>query len=128
MSTTRVLLIDDEAGLTRLLRLNLEQAGGYEVWTENQGRLAYEVARRVQPDIIFCDIIMPDMSGTEVAAQIKADPALAHVPLIFLTAAVSREEVEDRGGMIGGHAFIAKPVEVGHVIACIEKHVRGGSA
>jgi len=124
MGKKRILLIDDEVGLTRLLKLNLEQTGAYEVWTENQGANAFAAAQEFRPDVILCDIIMPDMEGTEVAAQVKADPSLAGVPFIFLTAVVSREEVEAQGGMIGGQEFIAKPVTVERVVECIQKHLQ----
>lgn len=124
MAKKRILLIDDEVGLTKLLQLNLEQTGAYEVRVVNQGAQAFEAAQEFQPDLILCDIIMPDMEGTEVAAQVKADSALSRVPFIFLTAVVSREEVEAQGGMIGGHEFIAKPVAMDKVIECIEKHLR----
>ena len=125
MGKKRILLIDDEVGLTRLLKLNLEQTGQYEVWTENQGAKGIEAARDFRPDLILCDIIMPDLEGPEVAAKIQADPLLAKTPLVFMTAVVSREEVEARGGMIGGHPFIAKPVTVDKILECIGQHLQG---
>ena len=126
MGKKRVLLVDDEVGLTRLLKLNLEQTGNYEVRMENLGAQGITAAQEFQPDLILCDVIMPDLEGTEVAAQIKANPVLTNVPFIFLTAVISREEVEAQGGMIGGHEFIAKPVTVEQVVECIEKHLPGG--
>lgn len=126
MGKIRVLLIDDEVGLTQLLKLNLEQTDRYEVRIENQGARGVAAAREFRPDVILCDVLMPDMEGTEVAAQIKADPSLAKTPLVFLTAVVSREEVEAKGGMIGGHPFIAKPVTVEDIMACIAQHLPGG--
>jgi two-component system sensor histidine kinase/response regulator len=126
MGKIRVLLIDDEIGLTRLLKLNLEQTDRYEVRIENQGLQGLAAAREFRPDVILCDVLMPDMEGTEVAAQIKADPSLAKTPVVFLTAVVSREEVAAKGGMIGGHPFIAKPVTVEDIMACIAQHLPGG--
>lgn len=123
MGKKRILIIDDETGLTRLLKLNLEQTGTYEVRTENQGSHALAAAREFRPDLILCDVIMPDMEGSDVAAQIQADPSLADTPLVFLTAVVSREEVEAQGGVIGGHPFLAKPVTVDKIVECIEQHL-----
>lgn len=126
MGKIRVLLIDDEIGLTRLLKLNLEETDRYEVRTEHQGSQGLAAARAFRPDVILCDVLMPDMEGTEVASQIKADPSLAKTPVVFLTAVVSREEVAEKGGMIGGHPFIAKPVTVEDIMACIAQHLPGG--
>ena len=123
MGKKRILIIDDEAGLTRLLKLNLEQTGAYEVRTENQGSHALAATREFRPDLILCDVIMPDMEGSDVATQLKADPGLAYIPFVFLTAVVSREEVEAQGGVIGGHPFIAKPVTVEKIVECIEQHL-----
>ncbi|MBI4323241.1 MAG: response regulator [Candidatus Omnitrophica bacterium] len=123
MGKKRILIVDDEVGLTRLLKLNLEQTGAYEVRTENQGSRALAAAREFRPDLILCDVIMPDMEGSEVAAQLQADPSLAATPIVFLTAVVSREEVEAQGGLIGGRPFLAKPAPVEKIVACIEQHL-----
>ncbi len=123
MGKKRILIIDDEVGLTRLLKLNLEQTGAYEVRTENQGSRALAAAREFRPDLILCDVIMPDLEGSDVASQIKADPVLTATPLVFVTAVVSREEVEAQGGVIGGHPFLAKPVTVEKVVEYIEQHL-----
>lgn len=120
----RVLIIDDEVTLTRLLQLNLEQTGAYEVRAENQGARALVTAREFHPDVILCDVVMPDMGGGEVAAQIHADAALQDTPVIFLTAVVSKEETTARGGVIGGHPYLAKPASLEEVVSCIEQHVK----
>lgn len=123
MGKKRILIIDDEAGLTRLLKLNLEQTGAYEVRTENRGLQGMAAAKAFKPDLILCDVIMPDLEGGDLACQFKADPELAATPFVFLTAVVSREEVEAQGGVIGGHPFIAKPVTVEKIVECIEQHL-----
>ena len=120
----RVLLIDDEVPLVRLLQLNLEQTGAYEVRVENHPRQALATARAFRPDIILCDVIMPEMSGGEVAAQLRDDPVLKETPIVFLTAVVSKQEAASRGGVIGGHPYLAKPVSIEEVVACIEQHVK----
>ena len=123
MGKKRILIIDDEVGLTRLLKLNLEQTGAYEVRTENRGLQGVAAAKAFRPDLILCDVIMPDLEGGDLASQLKADPELAATPFVFLTAVVSREEVEAQGGVIGGHPFIAKPVTVEKIVECIEQHL-----
>src|SRR5580692_4041026 len=89
MSKTRVFIVDDEAGFTRLVKLTLERSGFYEVREENDASQAWLAARDFKPHIIFLDIVMPRMDGGEVAQQIRSDPSLASVPIIFLTAIVS---------------------------------------
>ena len=124
MGRKRILIIDDEVGLTRLLKLTLEQTGAYEVRTENLASQGMAAARAFKPDLILCDVIMPDLAGSALASQLKADPELGVTPFIFMTAVVSREEVEAQGGMIGGHPFIAKPATVEKIVACIEQHLQ----
>jgi len=115
--------VDDEESLARVLKYQLEETGLYEVQTERRGTAALEAARQFKPDLILLDVIMPDIDSTEVAAQLHSDPTLQWVPIVFLTAITKREEAADRGGQIGGNPFLAKPVEMDEVVACIERHV-----
>lgn len=123
MGKKKILVVDDETGFTRMVKLNLESTGDYEVWTENQGTRAIEAARSVQPDLIFLDIIMPDTEGSEIARQLKADAALSKVPVIFLTATITTDEVRQTGGVIGGQSFLAKPVTLKQLTDSINKHL-----
>ncbi len=118
MKKKRILLIDDEPSFTRMLKLNLEETGAYEVREENRGRFGLDAARQFNPDLIFLDIVMPDMSGGEVVYQIEADRDVKNTPIVFLTAAAKKNEDE---GIIGGRTIIAKPVTVEEVIDCIER-------
>ena len=123
MTMQRILLIDDEKSFTQMLKLNLEMSGLYEVREENRGVHALAAAREFEPDLVFLDIMMPDVDGEEVAAQLKADPRLKESPIVFLTAVTTRQEVENHNGFIGGHPFLAKPASTGEVIHCIRKHL-----
>ena len=91
--------------------------------TENEGKKALPAARKFKPDIIFLDVLMPDLSGGEAARQLAEDNRTREMPIIFLTAVVDKEEVCTRGGLIGGHPFIAKPVTVEQLIDTIEEHL-----
>lgn len=125
MSTKkRILLVDDEKSFTNLLKLNLEDTGAYEVHVENWAEDAYPAAQRFKPDLILLDIIMPRMPGGNVAAQIKADPALKDTPIVFLTAAVRKHQVEENDGIICDHPCLAKPASADEVVQMIEKHIR----
>lgn len=121
MSKRRILVIDDEEGFTKLIKLNLERTGKYEVRTENKGLLGLAAAREFKPDLIFLDIIMPDIDGGDVCYQLENDWETKGIPIVFLTAVAKKEEVRDGRGTIGGHSFIAKPVSARELIDCIEK-------
>lgn len=121
MSQKRILVVDDEVSITRLLKLNLERTGQYTVREENAGIMAVPAAREFKPDLILMDVMMPGMTGGDVAAQLREDPALRRIPLVFLTAAVKREEMGGGTARIAGRQYIAKPLNVQEVIAVIEK-------
>ncbi len=108
------------------MKLNLDQTGRYEVKTENKGSLALTAAKEFKPDLILLDILMLDMGGSEVAAQIKNNEDTKNIPIVFLTAVARKEEVEEASGIIGGHPFIAKPVTAEELIDFIEKNISKG--
>ncbi len=119
----KILVIDDETTITRLLKLNLEQTGAYVVREENVGAKALEVARAFKPDLVLLDVMMPDVDGGDVAAALQDDLGLHKTPIVFLTAAVKKDELDAHGGVIGGFPYIAKPLDVKGVINAIEKHL-----
>jgi len=121
MEKKRILVVDDEVSITRLLKLNLERTGSYEVREENAGVMALPAAREFRPDLILLDVMMPEVSGGEVAAQLRQDPELRRVPVVFLTAAVKKEELGGPGGLIGGRHYVAKPLSAREVVALIEQ-------
>lgn len=116
----RVLIIDDEAGFTRLLKLNLHHTGRYTAETVNDPAQAYLVARDFAPDVILLDVMMPGMDGSEVAVRLQASPRFKDVPIVFLTAAVKRSEITSHEGRIGGLPFLAKPIDFQEVVRCID--------
>ena len=123
---TRVLLVDDEEVFTRLLKLSLEQNGEYEVRVENWPGGALAAAREFKPHVILLDVIMPQMFGGDVAVQIRAEPDLEKVPIIFLSASLSKSRVEEHEGIIGGYPFLAKPATLQEVVEAIQKQLSSG--
>ena len=121
MASKKILLVDDEISFTRAVKMNLEADGGYEVRIVNEGGTALEAARAFMPDLIFLDLVMPDIEGSEVARHMRADKQLKGIPIVFLTATITREEVGSRGGVVGGETFLPKPVTVEELIRCIEQ-------
>src|SRR6185295_2861796 len=124
MSKKRVLLVDDEKSFTNLLKLNLEETGNYEVRVENWAEDALPAAKQFKPDLVLLDIIMPRLPGGNVASLIDDDPELKGTPIVFLTAAVRKSQVEDHDGIICDHPCLAKPATLNDVIDMIEKHAR----
>lgn len=124
MEKKRILLVDDERSFTTLLKLNLEETGRYEVRVENWAEDALGAAREFKPHVILLDIIMPRMPGGNVAALIKDDAALKDTPIVFLTAAVRKHQVEENDGIICDLPCLAKPASVEMVVEAIEKHAR----
>ncbi|MBI3373733.1 MAG: response regulator [Betaproteobacteria bacterium] len=120
----RILVVDDEPAVTRLIKLNLEQTERYEVRTENLARKAIEAAREFRPDLILLDVMMPGMLGSEIAAQLQADPELRATRFVFLTAFVTKDEELESKGRIGGHTFVAKPISADELCRVVEEHLR----
>ena len=117
----RVLVIDDEVGLLRMVKLALEQTGRFEVVTESHAEKALETAQEFRPELVLLDVMMPGMDGGAVAASLRGNPVTKEVRIIFLTAAVQDDEVKKRGGIIGGDQFLAKPVSAKELIGAIEQ-------
>ena len=121
----RILVVDDQARDTRLMKLYLERTNDYVVKEENNARAAISAAEQFQPHLILLDVMMPDMDGGELAACFQANPKLKGVPIVFLTAAVTKGEVKAGGGQVGGYSFLAKPVVLTEVVACLKHHLGG---
>jgi len=122
---TRVLIIDDEAPIRLLCRVNLE-AEGMEVLEAADGVQGVETARRERPDVILLDVVMPRLDGWDVAETLAKDEATKEVPIIFLTA---RAEIRDRahGLDIGGVEYVTKPfspLELAPLIESLLERIR----
>jgi DNA-binding response OmpR family regulator len=104
---TRVLVIDDEAPIRLLCRVNL-QAAGMEVMEAPDGESGLALALSERPDVILLDVMMPGLDGWKVAEQLLDDPATDEIPIVFLTA---RAELRDRarGIDLGGVDYVTKP-------------------
>ncbi len=124
---TRVLVVDDEAPIRLLCRVNLE-AEGMQVLEAADGIAGVEAAQAERPDVVLLDVMMPGMDGWQVAERLLEDEATSHIPLIFLTA---RAELRDRarGLELGGVDYITKPfnpVELASVVEGMLDRVRRG--
>lgn len=119
----KILLIEDDADLFALLKYNLEKEG-YALAGSQTGKGAIDLVRREKPDLVILDIMLPDSDGLEICRGIRADPGLAGVPVIFLTAKASET---DRivGLELGANDYIVKPFFVGELMARVRIQFRG---
>lgn len=118
----RILVVDDDHKLVRLLRASLKQAG-YQVMVAYDGETALHALRRQRPDLVVLDLMLPDRDGWDVTRVIRNDTALAHTPIIMLTA---RVEPHDRiaGLELGADDYVTKPFHPGELIARIRAVLR----
>jgi len=116
----KILAVDDEEEVVKLLSSFLGHVG-YEVFTANSGRQALERARREKPDLIILDIVMPDMPGGDVAATLAQDSATSGIPIIFLTALLTKGEENHLKNTPGRFYMMAKPVATGELIAKVRE-------
>jgi len=121
MNPKRILVVDDEPGVTRSLKLNLEATANYEVRTENDPALALDAARDFHPHLILLDVLMPRLDGCDVSARIHADPKLKDTPIVFLTALANKEDTGGHAVVAGSTVYLAKPVDTEELIKCIEQ-------
>jgi CheY-like chemotaxis protein len=119
-SKTRVLIIDDDVSLSRLMRLMLEKTRMYEVDVENRAANAMTTARNFKPGLVLLDVDMPGKDGGQVAREMQADPILKYAKIIFITALVSKNEAGMRAAVRNGMRYLAKPVDPMTLIDTIE--------
>lgn len=126
MNKKRILIIDDDVPLTLSMKINLEDIGDYEVRVENSSLKAVAAAREFRPDLILLDIVMPDLDGGDVSAQMKSDPMLADVPILMVTALVSNSEIgSDDVVSSGDQLMVAKPIKFDKLVHAIESRLAG---
>ena len=110
-----ILVVDDEKDLVDLIAYNL-QRNGYRVLTADNGDAALSVATRDRPDAIILDLMLPGLSGTEVARRLRAEPRTAHTPIVMLTA--KSEETDVVVGLtLGADDYVTKPFSMKILLA-----------
>src|SRR3954466_12603135 len=118
----KILIIEDEPEMRRNITTLLRYHDFHPIAAEN-GRKGVEAARRESPDLILCDVIMPELDGYGVLPALKADSALARTPFIFLTAKGEKDDL--RSGMnLGADDYLTKPVANADLVRAIEARLR----
>ena len=120
--TDRILLVDDEPDLQRLVLFNLREAG-FEADAAGTGNEGLAKARAMGPQVVILDLMLPDTPGTEVCRQMRADPALADVAILMLTA---RGDEYDRvlGFEVGADDYVVKPFSPRELVARVRAVLR----
>jgi CheY-like chemotaxis protein len=116
----RILVIDDEEDICHFSKSILEKTGKFEVLASTDALTGINLAKNHRPDLILLDINMPKMDGGAVAQNLLENKSTSEIPIVFLTALLRKAEVEENTGKIGGHFFIAKPVDPKELIKKIE--------
>ena len=105
----KVLLAEDDPDIQLVARLSLRRAG-FTVTVVGNGKEALQTIRQQPPDVVLLDWMMPELDGLETCRQLKADPATAKIPIIFLTAKSQEAEIQ-RGLSLGASGYVTKPFD-----------------
>ncbi len=118
----KILIIDDEDTIRQNV-IELLHAEKFEAIGAENGQLGIQLTLHYQPDLILCDIMMPDIDGYTVLTELQKQPLLAHIPFIFMTAKVEREDL--RLGMeLGADDYITKPFTPVELLSAIRTRMK----
>lgn len=117
----KILVIEDEPQMRRNM-LTILELENYEALGADNGERGLALALQHRPDLIFCDIMMPGLDGYEVLARLRANPATAGIPVLFLTARGEKMEVE-KGLSLGVESYLTKPVVLADLLAAVNQHL-----
>ena len=115
----KILLVDREPGVSRLVKRALERAGKYLIREEHDERLALHAAHWFQPDLILLDVAAANAEGQSIERQIQKDAALRDTPVLSL-ASLRPEQQMVSGGILSGYSFFAAPVKIEEVLRGVE--------
>lgn len=116
----KVLTIDDEVDFCYFVQKNLIQDGRFDVLIATNGKDGIELAQKEEPDIILLDLFMPDMPGEDVADALKENNATADIPILFVTALATNDDIVNRDeNKIGNNYIMPKPIRTKKLIETI---------
>jgi len=123
MAKAKILVVDDDPKLSKLVKLYLERTSLYEVTEENRSSQAVETARRIRPAAILLDFDMPGKDGGEVALELGRDALLQDRPLLFLTS-LAAPGASNRRVLPGQHPSLGKPVDPEVLVAAVARLIQ----
>ena len=113
----KLLLVDDDEAVIEFLQVKL--GAEFDLTATGSPEEALALAREGQPDLVLCDIAIPGMDGGDVSAALFAQPETHHIPLVFLTALVSPQDLAAKGNQLAGRAAISKQSPIEEIVARI---------
>lgn len=116
-----ILIVDDNSENLRLLSQTLSRKG-YTVRPAKSGKMALTAVEEMPPDLFLLDIMMPEMDGYELCRRLKEDPKIADIPVIFLTARSTSEDIV-KGFEVGAVDYVLKPFRIPELLARVETHI-----
>jgi CheY-like chemotaxis protein len=116
-----ILIIEDEAPIRDNLR-RLVQLEGYDVLEAENGQRGLDLIRTTLPDLILCDVMMPELDGFSLLKILRTDPRTAAVPFVFLTASAEKEDLE-HGRALGADEYVTKPFNLLDLAALIRRRL-----
>jgi len=123
MPGKKIMAVDDERHIVRLIQVNLERAG-YQVVTAFDGQDALRKVETEKPDVIVLDVMMPKMDGFEVLKRLQANPDTREIPVIMLTAKAQDADVF-RGWSSGVSAYLTKPFNPLELVTFVKRILSG---
>jgi DNA-binding response OmpR family regulator len=114
----RILLIEDNHSLREEI-INVLELEGFDVVTAENGRIGLERLKEGLPDIVLCDLMMPDMDGYETLEAIRGNPATHSLPVILLTAR-DDDQCKTRGAELGADDYVTKPFKIPDLLRALE--------
>ena len=113
----KLLLVDDDEAVIEYLSVKL--GAEFDLVSTSSPEEALALARSAKPDLVLCDIDLPEMDGGDISAQLFADPDTHGIPLLFLTALVTPQDLEAKGNQLAGRSAISKQSTIEHIRARI---------
>ena len=115
----KIVIIDDEEDFCFFIKRNLEATGNFEVAASSSPKEGLKLAESFHPDLILLDILMPELSGTQIAETLKNNNDTKNIPIVFVTAVITEEETDIKGNFIKGNHVLAKPVKISQLLRII---------
>lgn len=115
----KILLIEDNLAI-RENTTELLEISGYEVIPAVDGRQGLELMRSTMPDLVLCDIMMPELDGYQVIQEMRQDPGTKHIPFVFATASAEKSEMR-RGLEMGADGYLRKPFDEVELLSTIKE-------
>lgn len=106
----RILLIEDDPDIQKMVRLSLLYQGGHQVSVASGGVEGLQKAASESPDLILLDVMMPEMDGYETCKRLKSQPGTRHIPVVFLSARAQQAEIQ-KGRDLGAVGYLVKPFD-----------------